>query len=259
MQANLFSTISPNKQAELYKVSCSDVCQTSSTFASQIVSDVPPVPLYLLSYAFWETFLLSPTSPLSSQRERIAEAALGYLRTYFYLVQHASDFCIALEERLLPDSTTWTGFCDFSRDLQDIGDANVSKRHSYGLLRLSRLNLYAKIFLRKFYFQRLHPQYGAYFAQFYAPLLFVFGVISVILSAIQVETAVEQLLPAQSVWVRFWLACRWFSISTLVLVLLIVSGLSFLFSYRFSREWHVAISTRLEKRREQSRRLNMED
>ncbi|KAF2183750.1 hypothetical protein K469DRAFT_485378, partial [Zopfia rhizophila CBS 207.26] len=144
----------------------------------------------------------------------------------------------------------WTSFCDFSRDLQDIGDENVSKRYTYGELRLSRLNFNAKIFLHKFYFQRLHPQYSAYFAQFYAPLLFVFGLISVILSAMQVETALEQLLPEQSAWVEFRLICRWLSTVTLTLVLLIVLGLLFLFSYRFFQEWHLAITMRLKKRRE---------
>lgn len=219
---------------------------------------IKPVPLYLLSYNFWIIFLLAPSSPLGHQRERILKAALGYLRTYCYLIKHYSDFHIAVEERLLPDSTDWTSFCDFSRDLQDITDEEVSGRYLYGELRLSRLNFYSKLFLGKFYFQRIYPQYGAYFAQFYGPLLFVFGVISVILSAMQVETAVEQLLSPQSVWVRFWIICRWFSIATLVIILSIVLGLFVLFAYRFVQEWRVAITTRIAKRRESRREYGPE-
>ena len=124
----------------------------------------------------------------------IRMSALGFLRTYYYLIQHESDFEIARNEtRLLPPDITWTDFCAFSKDFVDISDDTVSERYHYGELRQTRLNLYAKLIIGKFHYERVHGQYGAFFARFYGPLLFIFGILSIILSAMQVELGLEML------------------------------------------------------------------
>lgn len=46
---------------------------------------------------------------------------------------------------------------------RDIDDAKVSGRYLYGELRLSRLNIYAPLLLRKFHYEQVHEQYGDYF------------------------------------------------------------------------------------------------
>ena len=84
----------------------------------------------------------------------------------------------------------------------------MSERYYYGELRLTRLNLYAKFIIGKFHYERVHGQYGAFFARYYGPLLFIFGILSIILSAVQVELGVETLTNAQ--WQSFWYASRWF-------------------------------------------------
>ena len=95
-------------------------------------------------------------------------SAVGFLKTYYYLIQHESDFEIARNEtRLLPPDITWTDFCAFSKDFIDISDDTVSERYHYGKLRLTRLNLYAKLFIGKFQYERVHGKYGAFFARFY--------------------------------------------------------------------------------------------
>ena len=83
--------------------------------------------------------------------------ALGFLRTYYYLIQHESDFEIARSEiRLLSFDITWTEFYTFFKDFSDIGDNNVSERYHYKELRLIRLNLYAKLIIGKFQYERVH-------------------------------------------------------------------------------------------------------
>jgi hypothetical protein len=45
-----------------------------------------PLPMYLLSYRFWEEFLIYDSTRLGVRRNDIRKAALGYLRTYCYLI-----------------------------------------------------------------------------------------------------------------------------------------------------------------------------
>ena len=46
----------------------------------------------------------------------------------------------------------------------------MSARYRYGELRLTRLNFYVLLFLRKFHFEQV---YRDFFRQFYGPILFV--------------------------------------------------------------------------------------
>ena len=64
---------------------------------------VKPLPLYITSHTFWQEYLGSDTNT------HIREAALGYLRTYFYLVMSESDLCIAQDPslHLVPAGITW--------------------------------------------------------------------------------------------------------------------------------------------------------
>ncbi|SPO06921.1 uncharacterized protein DNG_09615 [Cephalotrichum gorgonifer] len=148
---------------------------------------IKPLPRYITSYIFWRDYLNGDTSS-DARGERIRQAALGYLRTYRHLIQHDSDLRIAQDPSLclVPADVTWEQFCNFSSDLGRIDDRDASPRYSYGEIRLTRLNFYAPFLLRRSYFQRVEYQYGSYFARFYAPLLFVFGIASVVLSGLQV-------------------------------------------------------------------------
>ncbi|MCJ1225798.1 hypothetical protein MMC12_002447 [Toensbergia leucococca] len=190
---------------------------------------IKPLPAYLVSHSFWADFLLSHDSPLGTERESIYRAALGYLRTYYYLIQYESDFEIACrgQNRLIPQGITWPQFCAFTASFLDvITDDDVSQRYHYGELRLTRLNLYAKVFLQKWDYEQLHGQYAAYFARFYGPLLFVFGILSVILNAMQVELAVEA-VDARN-WISLWHFCRWFSMLCLAFPVVQASLLIFI-------------------------------
>lgn len=145
-----------------------------------------PIPSYLLSWRFWQHYLISDNSPIpTDQRAEIRKAALGYLRTYSLLVKHPSDFRIAQDSRLIDGGTTYAQYRMLFRHLCDVTDTDVSPRYHFGELRLGRLNLLAKFVLGRLQFRKIHVHYGydAYFARFYAPILFLFAFFSILLGS----------------------------------------------------------------------------
>ncbi|KAL8744481.1 MAG: hypothetical protein Q9190_003280 [Brigantiaea leucoxantha] len=169
-----------------------------------------PLPDYLLSFSFWAFHFLNHSSPLppESRREAFA-AACGFVRTYAYLIRYQSDFDIAqrAECRLIPDGIKYENFCDFIAGFESLGEEDdssvISPRYQFGEIRLSRLKIWAKILFHKITFERFYGHYGDYFARFYGPLLFIFGVFSVVLSAMQVELAVSSSPLSSPAWHAF--------------------------------------------------------
>jgi len=214
-----------------------------------------PIPIYLLSYDFWTKFLLDDSSILLDleKRDSIRRSALGYLRTYYYLVRHESDFFIGQELRLIPKDVNWPGFCDFISDFEKIPDSDVSSRYSYGELRLARLNFYIQIFLWRSYFERVRG-YEAYFSRFHGVLIFAFAALTVVFSAMQVELLVEQTTGDQ--WVEFWRASRYFSVLGLVCVAVLIFWFIARFLYMFLDEWQFAIRMRWKLRKERRKNKN---
>jgi hypothetical protein len=209
---------------------------------------IKPLPKYLLSYAFWSIYLSSHTSPFCPQRcDQIRKAALGYLRTYNYLIKYESDFALAQDAHLVPKNVTWSEFCAFISNFDAISDTMVSQRYAFGELRLARLNFYAKLILRKYRLQHVHTSYGAYFARFYAPLLFVFGIMAIVLNAFQVWL---QAMPSAVVeWSRLSETARGFAIFLLVFIALLSSILLLLGCYRFVNEWQHAIRKEVARKK----------
>ena len=108
--------------------------------------------------------------------------------------------------------------------------------------------LYAKICLAKFYYERVHGQYRTLFARFYGHLLFMFGVLSIILSAMQVGLGAETLMTNLR-WQSSWFACRWFAVIILACMALLTVVLVCLLSGMIIDEWTFALRTRYEKRK----------
>ncbi|KAJ5976547.1 hypothetical protein N7481_010254 [Penicillium waksmanii] len=96
-------------------------------------------------------------------RRRLRKAALGYLRTYFYLIQYESDLRIAQDPALflVPTEVTWRRFCQFTDNFKDITDNEVSGRYHYGEIRLTRLNYYAPVLFGKSHYKSMNNQYRA--------------------------------------------------------------------------------------------------
>ncbi|PQE27707.1 subtilisin-like serine protease protein [Rutstroemia sp. NJR-2017a WRK4] len=208
---------------------------------------IKPLPKYLLSFDFWNIYLMSPTSTLGLEREIIRRSALGFLRTYRYLVCYESDFNIAMEKKLLPEGTTWESFSKFASDLRKIDDTDVTGRYAFGEIRLSRLNFYIKIILGKSTFHKIHGQYGVYFARFYGPILFILGMLSIILNALQLEMTVESLSSVP--WRSIWELSRFTSIVAAALLCGIAIILFLLLIWRITMEWYYACRDRRRKRR----------
>jgi hypothetical protein len=210
---------------------------------------IKPLPRYLTCYAFWRDFLPASNTNTTTTTNDVRKAALGYLRTYSYLIRSESDFRIATDPslHLIPSPTTWPQFCRFTSTLLTIPNAAVSPRYHYGEIRLTRLNLYAPLLLGKSHFQRINYQYTDYFSRFFAPVLFVAGIASVVLSGLQVDVAVAVVQGVEPrrrelaalLGVAFWASVvlmAGFCAGAVVLVGLLL--------WKVAREWRVAFRDR---------------
>ncbi|MCJ1419038.1 hypothetical protein MMC32_005389 [Xylographa parallela] len=200
---------------------------------------IKPIPAYLLNHEFWSTYLCLPSSLASNATEVSTElatlttnrsVAIGFLRSYAFLIKHQLDFIFAKEAHLIPpelhelDWISWSKFMDSFRCIED---EQVAKRYHYGQLRLSRLNWVVRLFQPQhastsWFYEIPHWSIIEYITQATIPLLFLFASVSLVLSSMQVALSV----PAGVLWFRspdrvglfhmsraFWV----FSVATLVL------------------------------------------
>jgi hypothetical protein len=119
---------------------------------------IKPIPQYLLSHAFWKFYLVGGYSLIpKSEREEIKRAALGFLRSYFYLVRRKPDFILAADGKhcLVPKHISYSDFMNFILAFDKVEDISVAPRYNFGELRLTRLNFWSKIFLRRFIYQMI--------------------------------------------------------------------------------------------------------
>jgi hypothetical protein len=155
-----------------------------------------PLPGYLMDYNIWKDILC--------QDRALYEDGNGFLLSYMWLVCHKSDLKIAHEKGLIPSELSWESWVGFSRavlsklhheTLQD-----VSPRYLYGELRLPRLNLIYRfcskttnptILIRGY--QYSYHQYSTFVQRNFAWLLTAVVYITVVLTAMQVGLATEQL------------------------------------------------------------------
>lgn len=216
---------------------------------------IKPLPKYILSHAFWKFYLEGQSQIPEHLRQEIRRAALGFLRSYFYLVQHKSDFILATDDkhRLLPKKTSYSKFIKFIAAFEHITDHDVSPRYKFGELRLTRLNFCSKVLLQRLSYHKVHGQYSAYFASFYGPILFIFGVFSVSLSAMQVVSALQPAFRSGRSWEAFSQMAWGFSIFTLVSVALVIGLLSCLFVIVSLREIVYALKDLYRRRQTNTR------
>lgn len=197
-----------------------------------------PLPEYLLSHIFWEHYLVSADSPIEeSARRDLLKAARGFVRSYAYLIQHKSDFALAKQDEtlLIPKNISYADFVAFI-DRCTVDNALVSPRYHFGELRLTRLNFWCRIFLFKSVYQKVEWQYGAYFAQYYAPVLFVFAVFSLLTSAMQVVLAAQAILESDDSSLTFARVSRGFSLFTILFVACVIAALLIALINLVSRE-----------------------
>ncbi|KAK6544342.1 hypothetical protein TWF694_001042 [Orbilia ellipsospora] len=176
---------------------------------------VKPIPEFLLNHLFWSHHLTNP----HSEEYR---SALGFVRSWSYLIKTQSDFDIAIEKKLLrwnihnapPTYESFRKLMKFLSKFHHIHDKQVSRRYRYGELCLSRLNFWSRATFTSRSYHRIYGQYGALLSYIITPLLFAFAVLSVVLAALQVELAAEQ-AGTVPMWVSFGVSSRWFSFTAL--------------------------------------------
>lgn len=203
---------------------------------------IKPIPKYLLSHAFWQ-YYLDPSVPgnaTNDEKGQLREAILGYMRSYFFLVRHESDYRMAAKHHLIPENVGFEEFMDFISGFGNVREAQVSPRYHYGELRLSRLNAWARILLRQSHFHKVAWQYADVFARYYVPYLFIFSIITVVLSAMQVGVS------AKAEWGSFISVSAWFSVATLALICLIALALILELGIMMGREMIFAIGKQIE-------------
>ncbi|KAF5676589.1 hypothetical protein FHETE_2085 [Fusarium heterosporum] len=158
---------------------------------------IKPIPTCLLSPEFWTAFL-----PVGST---CRPHAIGFMRTYAYLIRHRSDFTIAQREDLIPPTTEniqHSQFEAFIKEFKAFSNDEVSPRWHFGQLRLTWLNWAVRIFQPKaaasrggmfyrLFYTEQHYQTGQFLREFGGPILFIFASLSLVLSAMQVVLAAQ--------------------------------------------------------------------
>lgn len=208
-----------------------------------------PLPRYLLSHAFWR-FLCSDAHTATHQPHQnlLLPAILGFVRTYAHLIQSETDFRIALSHHLVPEDVDFESFSRFIKRFADLPDGQASPRFRFGELRLTRLNFWSVVFLRQRHYFNVSRQYETYFERFFAPLLFVFGTLSVVLSAMQVALAAVEMESVEGAWGKFVDVSKWTSVSAMLVVLAVVVWLLVVLATKLLSELVYALGALVRKR-----------
>ncbi|ETN44182.1 uncharacterized protein HMPREF1541_10732 [Cyphellophora europaea CBS 101466] len=191
-----------------------------------------PLPRFLLEPQFWTRFLScaqncacvvangkAQTPPAAAsnfsnstasthqqafvecRQHKLRKIALGFLFSYVALISHESDLGMAKEKFLLPAEVDWPYWTSFVRELSpEHIYPDIDDRFVYGELRLSRLNkiytLTKRPFLRGYVYS--WQQYSSFFGEYLGLLTGVIVYIAIILTAMQVGLATDQLQNSQA-------------------------------------------------------------
>lgn len=156
---------------------------------------VKPLPEYLLDASFWEQHLCG-----ADDKDRW-ESATGWLLSYVWLIVSPLDLKLAHDNSLVPAAITWQWWKAFVTSFVDKVDMNtlyqVNKRYHFGDLRLSRINTIYRTryfhthFVRGYLYG--YNRYVVFFERNFSWILILFVFLSLVLSAMQVGTALDEL------------------------------------------------------------------
>ncbi|KAE8419576.1 hypothetical protein BDV36DRAFT_251250 [Aspergillus pseudocaelatus] len=149
-----------------------------------------PIPHCLLNYAFWRKYFSRNHQAQPYDVSALGSNclyALGFLRSYYHLICHESDFKLAVKQHLIPKGISYWDFQIFIHHFSTIPDAAVAHRYHYGQLRLTRLNFVAWLVPpHPLYYHQLDWQMGQHFHRWAPLLLFLWASTNLCLSSIQV-------------------------------------------------------------------------
>ena len=204
---------------------------------------IKPLPPYLTSHAFWKEFLCRESSA------DLRKAALGYVRSYCYLIKSQSDFNVAEEKKLIAEGVNAKDLLRFLHSFKSVSDDEVTLRYKYGELRLSRINFYIKFYERRLFYKQMQWQYSDYINTFVAPLVFTFALVSVALSAMQVVLAAQQPNVNQTHgWQKFTSVSQWSAVVFLILIAMSTLFLSSIVCTLLLREFLFALGCSFRRR-----------
>lgn len=143
---------------------------------------IKPLPALLLCHGFFSRHICG--SSLSAD-------ACGMLRSYTKLIQHESDYLVAIKMGLLPKHISWTQWSSFA--VQVRSTAVVSKRYEYGELRLFRLNLIYRFCFGQWVcgYHLRHTNFNSFFGSNFTWPLVIFAYLTTVLNAMQVILAAK--------------------------------------------------------------------
>ncbi|KAL8377590.1 hypothetical protein RB595_008330 [Gaeumannomyces hyphopodioides] len=198
---------------------------------------IKPIPAYMYSQAFWDY--------ISNADPKVYQASLGFIRSYYYLIQFETDFDKACEIGLIPKKPTppapaspggdatpkhpsYEEFCAFMGSfVPNIKDTDVNYRFGYGELRLTRINKTTLFFKRKMAYFHMLPQWGSYLQHLLTPIITVFAILTVILNAMQVTLAAHEVGPDNVTpnWVPFVNLSLYLPVAVMILITILLAFL----------------------------------
>lgn len=191
---------------------------------------IKPLPSFLLDHDFFVANLCSPINP-SGEESTLYASACGLLLSYTRLIQHPSDFKIALDAGLLPPHIKWDTWCKLAYEIRRVPLKNVNRRYWYGELRMTRLNLlYRVMFLDPRGFHHGYTRYASFFRKNFGWLLLAFAYLTVVLAAMQTVLTSSPGVANHAVQEVSY----WFGVSSLITVAVVLVFMLLIFMVCFS-------------------------
>jgi len=212
---------------------------------------IKPIPEYFFSAAFWEY--------IRDAEPDVHKAALGFMRSYWFIIQYPIDYDLACEKKLIPkkpgaktDDDKYHTYEEFSEFLESFSPGNVtddmvSRRYHYGELRLTRINR-AAIFKGKLAYFHIYPQWGSFLQHIVAPLVTIFAIASVILNSMQVSLQALETDWPEDGWPRFRTVSVYFPIAIILMIALVLAVGLFGLIFMAIKDFTWAQTTRQRKK-----------
>lgn len=175
-----------------------------------------PIPRFLLDVDFWEKHLC--------HNKKLYACAIGFLLSYTALIQHESDYRIAIETHLLPAEVTWSQWVVLVEQLlHHRNSACINRRYIYGELRLNRLNLIYRLIKGRIRgYLNSCTTYADFFRDNLNSLITLFAYFTIVLSAFEVGLGTQQLQNSRA----FSSAAYGFTIFSIAAPLLVVAAVA---------------------------------
>jgi hypothetical protein len=183
---------------------------------------IKPIPAYFYSQAFWDY--------VANADPKLRAACLGFMRSYYLLIQYEMDFHEALKMKLIPrkgdgHDPSYEEWCEFIKPFASVGDNKICRRYHYGELRLTRINRAAFLLKGKLAYFHIYPQWGSFLEHTLAPIVTIFAVCTVVLNSMQVGLAAIVIEPGTmtGTWPKFVSASLWFPVAVMIAIAVVLA------------------------------------